>query len=357
MLHLFSYRDSTMRLLAQAVLLCLTLFGLSVQAETVNNLYQVREPVTSQQPEERSQALVRALETLVLRLSGDAKAAQSPALEAVRKDPQQLISQYGYEGQVLVVDFDPITTERTLRQAGIPLWSPNRPAILAWWLNHSGEGSNNLVGDGQEAATPLRQAAQNRGLPLRLPLADLNEQLLATPEQLTSAQPGALTQASERYGADALLAVDASEADGKWQAQWRLWLGDSREQGTAEGADNAALADAVMSAVSHRLATRFVVAPGAGQNLELEVQGANLARYAELSRLLEPFGARLLKVEGDRLEYKVNASPEQLRAQLALAGLQEAPPEAPAAPAPAADPQAAPAPQVVPRNNVLRFRW
>ncbi|MCY1419109.1 hypothetical protein D9M71_346910 [compost metagenome] len=113
----------------------------------------------------------------------------------------------------------------------------------------------------------------------------------------------------------------------------------------------------MLAEVSQRLAPRFVVAPGAGQNLELEVQGADLARYAELSRLLEPFGARLLKVEGDRLEYRVNASPEQLRAQLALAGLQESPPEAPAAPAPAADPQAAPAPQIVPRSNLLRFHW
>lgn len=346
-----------MRLIASAVLLCLTLLGLPAHAETAENLYQVREPVASQQPEERTQALVRALDTLVMRLSGDPSAAQSPALEAVRKDPQQLVSQYGYEGQVLVVDFDPVTTERALRQAGIPLWSANRPAILAWWLNRSGEGSNNLVGDGQEAATPLRQAAQNRGLPLRLPIADLDEQLLATPEQLTSANPGALTQASERYGADALLAVDASETDGKWQAQWRLWLGDSREQGTAEGGDSAALADAVMSAVSQRLAPRFVVAPGAGQDLELEVQGANLARYAELSRLLEPFGARLLKVDGDRLEYRVNASPEQLRAQLSLAGLQESAAEVPAAPVPSAGPQAAPAPQVVPRDNLLRFHW
>lgn len=357
MLLLFVHRETAMRLIASVFLLCLTLLGLPAHAETVNNLYQVREPVTSQQPEERNQALVRALETLVLRLSGDPKAAQSPALEAVRKDPQQLISQYGYEGQTLVVDFDPVTTERTLRQAGIPLWSANRPAILAWWLNRSGEGNNSLVGDGQDAATPLRQAAQNRGLPLRLPLADLNEQLLATPEQLTAATPGALTQASERYDADALLAVDASEADGKWQAQWRLWQGDNREQGTAEGADSAALADAVLAAVSQRLASRFVVAPGAGQNLDLEVRGANLARYAELARLLEPFGARLVKVEGDRLEYQVNASPEQLRAQLALAGLQESAPEAPAAPAPSADPQAAAAPQIVPRNNLLRFHW
>lgn len=345
-----------MRLIVHALLLCLTLFGLSVRAETAHNLYQVREPVASQQPEERNQALVRALDTLVLRLSGDAKASQSPALASVRQDPQQLISQYGYEGRTLVVDFDPVTTERALRQAGIALWSANRPTILAWWLNR-GTASTSLVGDGQEAAVPLQEAAQNRGLPLRLPLADLEEQLLATPEQLTSTQPGALTQASERYGADALLAVDAAEADGKWQAQWRLWLGDSREQGTAEGVDSAAVADAVMLAVNQRLAPRFVVAPGAGQSLDLEVQGATLARYAELSRLLEPFGARLIRVEGDRLAYQVNASPEQLRAQLALVGLQESPVESPTAPAPSADPQATPAPLIVPRDNLLRFHW
>jgi hypothetical protein len=45
-------------------------------------------------------------------------------------------------------------------------------------LNDSVEGSN-LVGDGQAAAEPLRRAAQHRGLPLRLPLADLQEQLVA----------------------------------------------------------------------------------------------------------------------------------------------------------------------------------
>jgi hypothetical protein len=39
--------------------------------------------------------------------------------------------------------------------------------------------------------------------------------------------------------------------------------------------------------------------------------------------LLEPFGGNLLRVESDRLVYRVNASPEQLRAQLALARLQE----------------------------------
>lgn len=341
-----------MRLSARLFAVCLSLFSLPALAAQVDDLYQVREAVASQQPEERSAALGRALETLMLRLTGDAKAVQSGSLEGLRKDPQQLVSQYVYEGDSLVVDFDPLTTENKLRQAGMPIWGANRPLILTWWLNNS-EGGSSLVGDGQEASTPLRQAAQHRGLPLRLPLADLEEQLVATPENLGAGQPDALQPASERYAADALLAVNAREQDGQWQADWRLWLGDAREQGSAQGADQQALADAVLLAVSQRLAPRFLVKPGAAGAMTLEVQGADLARYAELERLLEPFGARLLRISGDLLVWQVNASAEQLRAQLGLAGLREVPAEA--APLDAtAEPQATPAQAPA---NLMRFSW
>jgi hypothetical protein len=341
-----------MRLFVRLFALCCALLSLPSFAEPVSGLYQVREAVTSQQPEERTLALGKALETLVLRLTGDAKALQSPALEGVRKDPQQLVSRYVYEGETLVVDFDPLTTDNKLRQAGLALWGANRPSILAWWLNAGVEGAN-LVGDGQEAAAPLQQAAQNRGLPLRLPLADLQEQLVATAENLSASQPDALKPASERYSADALLAVQTREADGQWQAEWRLWLGDSREQGKAQGVDQKALADAVLLAVSERLAPRFVVKPGAAGAMNVEVQGANLARYAELARLLEPFAARLSKVKGDQLTWQVNASAEQLRAQLGLAGLQEVPADA----APLDASAAAGATPTSAAVNLLRFRW
>lgn len=341
-----------MRLSACLLASCLALSSLPSSAETVSDLYQVREPVASQQPEERNAALGKALETLVLRLTGDSQAVQNPALAGVRQDPQQLVSRFSYEGDKLVVDFDPLTSENKLRQAGVPLWGANRPAILAWWLNTTAEGAS-LLGDAQAAAAPLRQAAQHRGLPLRLPLADLSEQLVATPENLGGNSADALQPISERYAADALLAVQAHEEGGQWQAQWRLWLGDSREQGSAQGVDQNALADAVLLAVSERLAPRFVVKPGAASALTIEVQGANLARYAELERLLEPFAARLLQVKGDQMTWQVNASSEQLRAQLGLAGLQEVP--ADAAPLDAsAQPGTAPAPAP---GNLLRFRW
>lgn len=285
------------------------------------------EPVTTQSPDERTQATQKALETLVLRLTGDAAAIKSPALEAIRKDPQQIISRYGYDAgppQSLQVDFDPVSTDRALHQAGLSLWGSNRPALLGWWLNDSVEGSS-LVGDGQSVAEPLRRAAQHRGLPLRLPLADLSEQLVGTAENLEGSNPAPLKDASERYGADALLAVHAREDDGQWSAKWRLWVGDQQEQGSAQAPDQAALADAVMLAVSQRLAPRYAVKPGVSSEQLLEVQGMTLQRYAQLGHLLEPFGAQLKSVDGDRVVYLVNGSAEQLRSQLGLAQLQEVP--------------------------------
>ncbi|MCU1762074.1 DUF2066 domain-containing protein [Pseudomonas sp. 14P_8.1_Bac3] len=341
---------------------CLSLISLASHAETVKSLYQVREPVTSQAPEERDQATQRALDTLVLRLTGDPKAAQSPGLAAIRKDPQQIISQYGFDAgppEVLKVDFDPASTEQALRRAGLSLWGANRPSILAWWLNDATEGSS-LVGDGQASAAPLRRAAQHRGLPLRLPLADLSEQLVATAPNLEGTDAAPLHGASERYNADALLAVHAHEEGGQWQAKWHLWLGDQKEAGSVQGADQAAVADAVMLAVSQRLAPRFVVKPGASGEQLLEVQGMNLERYATLGRLLEPFGARLQSVDADRILYRVNGSADQLRSQLSLAKLQEVPageaptPTAPVQPAEGSAPVAAPTPSPVPQ---LRFRW
>jgi hypothetical protein len=316
-----------MRVIARWLVVSLSLLCLPLAAQPVSGLYQVREVVASQQPEERDGALNRALQTLVMRLTGDPQALQNPGLAALRADPQQIISRYGYEAgtpQTLLVEFDPISSERALRQAGLAIWGANRPAILAWWLNDTSDGSA-LVGDAQPAATPLRNAASRSGLPLRLPLADLDEQLLASAENLAASQPEALLPASERYNADALLAVQAHEADGQWQAQWQLWLGDSREQGSAQGADPQTLADAVLQTVSMRLAPRFVSLPGTAQALQVQVQGANLQRYGQLQSLLAPFAARLQRVTGEQLLYSVHASPEQLRAQLALARLQEGP--------------------------------
>ena len=348
-----------MRPIARLLAFCLLFTTLSATAAQVEGLYEVREPVASQDPAERSAALGRALQTLVVRLTGSRQAAQDARLQPLLADPQQLVQQYVYEPGTpvtLAVSFDPVLSQRALRDAGLKLWNPARPGVLAWWLNEQ-DGGGSLVAGDQEGASVLRAAAQNRGVPLSLPLGDLDEQLLANAATLRGNDVQALRTASERYSADALLAVVARGGDG-WQADWQLWVGSERVTGSSKGASQAALADAVLLDVSEKLAARFSQA-GAGQSLTLEVQGNDLAHYAALERLLEPFTPRLLTVApGGRLVYQVNASPEQLRAQLQLGRLHELPAEAADAQGAAQAPAQSPAqPQQVPAAAASRMRF
>ncbi|ACO79834.1 hypothetical protein AvCA_36880 [Azotobacter vinelandii CA] len=334
-----------MRPIVRPLLLCLSLFSLPALAEQLSGLYQVREPVASRQPAARDQALQRALDVLLVRLTGKPEAVQNPALAAARQDPQQLILKYGYEGQTLVVDFDPASTRGQLRQAGLPLWGADRPSLLVWWLNEDG-GTAQLVGDGQDSAQPLRTAAQYRGLPLRLPMADLDEQLVATPENLASGT--GLQGVSGRYGANAMLTVRARQEGGKWLAQWRLAADGGQSEGSTEAPDAATLADAVMLAASGRMAERFMGRQEATERLVLQVAGADLARFAELERVLEPFDARLRRVEGDQLVYQLESTVVRVRSQMALIGLREAG---------AASQATGQAPMVRARETTLSFRW
>lgn len=110
-----------------------------------------------------------------------------------------------------------------------------------------------------------------------------------------------------------------------------------------------------MLAVSQKLAPRFAVKPGVSSEQLLEVQGMNLERYAALGHLLEPFGGQPLRVDGNRIVYRVNGSAEQLRTQLSLAKLQEVPagePQVLPSVEAGTQPAAAPEPQAQ-----LRFRW
>ena len=344
-----------MRLLGVFAAAGLALLASLAHAETVSGLYQVREPLQGQGADARAQATTLAFDTLVLRLTGDAKAAQGAGLAALRNDPQAIINQIGTEAgppERLSVEFDPGSTERALRKAGLALWGSNRPSMLAWWLIDGVDGST-LVADGQDSAAPVRQAARHRGLPVRLPLGDLQEQLMATAPALESGAVAPLREAAERYGADALLAVHVQPVDDHWKATWRLWLGKQEEQGSVTAADPGATADAVMLAVATRLAPRYAVRPGSSGEQRLQVQNATFARYAELNRALEPYGPRLLSVEGRTLTYAVTGNPEQLRAQLGLVKLQEVSgtPET-ARPADAAPSTVEPAP-----FDGLRYAW
>lgn len=294
----------------------------TANAEPVLGLYQVREELVSQESEVRDAGLQQAFTTLMQRLTGRKDAAQAAELATYRADPQSLISRYGYDGNTLIVNFDPQSVQSALRAAKLPLWGANRPLVLAWWLVDDVQGAR-LASDGQQLATDVQNAGQYYGVPTRLPIGDLDEQLLASADVLNQDGAQQIRQAAQRYNADAILSVHEQTDGQALQAQWQLWIGDERQQGQANAESQVALAQQIFSEVNQHLAERFAIKPGQGETFVVRVAAIDLERFVLMERLLEPFAAQLQEVTKDYAQWQVRSTAEQLRAQLALAHLKE----------------------------------
>lgn len=292
----------------------------TAQAAPVVGLYQVREELENQESDVRDAGLQQAFVTLMQRLTGQVDAAQSAQLAEYKADPQTLISRYGYEGNTLIVSFDPQSVQAALDQTDLPQWGSNRPVVLTWWLIDDLNGQR-LLSDGQPSAKKLASTAQYYGVPTRLPLGDLADQMLIGHDALSNSQD--IRGSAERYTADAVLLVQQKAEGDTLQAQWQLWIGDEEQQGQTSEASQSALEHHVFAQVNQHLAQRFAIIPGQGESFSVRVAGVDLERFVLLEHLLEPFAAQLQEVRPDYVQWQVRSSAEQLKTQLALGHLHE----------------------------------
>ena len=301
-----------MRTFLSSMALCLSVLSAQAAGATFTDLYQVRQVLS--ESKDQVAAKDEALKTLLGRISSDKDARQK-----LGKDTEHWIKRADIDatGKALMVDFDAPAIEKALTEQGLSLWGANRPATLVWWLNQELDGSQ-LVGGGHAAAQVLQHSARYRGLPIRLPLADLSEQLVV--DETAIRQANDLSEVSARYSPEAVLTV-ITEKDDLITAKWRVVAGDFQSKGTAQGQELTDVADQVMQQVVTVLAPQYQVDPSKAQNLSVEIKVQDINRYAQAERVMEAFSARLIEAKGQTVLYSLRAIPDQVIRQLEAVGL------------------------------------
>src|SRR5690606_41001353 len=106
----------------------------------------------------------------------------------------------------LWAQFDGVSLSRALRQAGLPDWGTERPDVLVWLAVDDG-GDRYLVSEsgGQHIAPLVRQAARRRGLPVTLPLLDVEDQRALLFSDVWGGFFGRVETASQRYQPQVIL--------------------------------------------------------------------------------------------------------------------------------------------------------
>ncbi len=204
-------------------------------------LYEAEVPVADQSDSSRPAAMAEALRQVVVKVSGRSNAANSPALKEALKKPTLYVTQYSYRSNdglgaelplLMDMTFDKTRIDPLLGASGVTQWNTARPLTIVW-LAVEQSGQRILVGAGDRGLVKemLLKAAQRRGLPLRLPLLDATDQAQVHAEDVWGDAHNSIIQASQRYGAQAVLVGRLGQiAGGRWQMVCTLYQGNTSQR-------------------------------------------------------------------------------------------------------------------------------
>ena len=114
------------------------------QSATVQGLYNASVAVVGQDALERRRGFRLALESVLVKLTGDGVVATLPELDPLMRNASAHVAQYRYRAleatattqseptHVLDVSFAPASLNRALNKLGLPLWGAERPETLLW---------------------------------------------------------------------------------------------------------------------------------------------------------------------------------------------------------------------------------
>ncbi|MFT7286318.1 MAG: hypothetical protein ACI87W_000423 [Halieaceae bacterium] len=236
-----------------------------VRAELVLDLYTARLPVADRGNATRAAARREGLRQVLVKASGQSVGLGHSAIQNALGQPQSYLLGYSYEEQdaqiTLRLSYDEIAVQRLLREAALPLWTANRPPVLAWLV--VSDGSRRRFVSGEElpdAAMTLGEEFQQRGVPLQLPLYDLTDTRILSPGEAWRQSSMAIIGASQRYGDARVLAGRvAILSDGSWLGDWRF-LDAGRWVSRSVSVDSfAAFAQSGAALAAETLAGRYAV--------------------------------------------------------------------------------------------------
>ncbi|HQU14804.1 MAG: hypothetical protein B7Z66_03765 [Chromatiales bacterium 21-64-14] len=266
------------RAVAASAILGLLLIAASAQARMVRGLYAVEEPVTGQGVTERLAAFRAGLAEVFERVSGNATAASDPGLIPALQDPARFVLEYRYLEQgtgptpgptpsptpSLWVRFDPGAVHQALQAAHLPVWGSARPTTLVWLAVEDGMQRAIVGADAQSPVEQsLMKAAGARGIPVLLPLMDLEDEGRLSFGDLWGDFGPPIRKASARYDTHAILVGRVvHRPSGDWQARWTLYLGDHTVGWVSGAATEDALIETGVNGIADRLAARFAVPAG-----------------------------------------------------------------------------------------------
>jgi hypothetical protein len=315
-----SYHGLT-RLAVIGAFLCLLL--VSGIAPAVDNLFEADVPVAGQQPDLRTAYMKTAMQEVLVRVTGQPDVLNRASVRSMLDSPERFVQQYRYytlpestpPQLMLRVHFDGGAIQQALRQQGVAYWGGSeRPEVLLW-LAVEDHGTRYIVSaqDDSDASRELRQAARQRGIPLLLPLQDLEDQGKVRFTDVWGGFFDGVQAASARYNPGVVLIGRVNRGpSGGWVARWDMPDGGDAGSWSGNGDQLGGVLQVGIDSLSERLTAGLAVAEpkstAVAGTTSITVEDVNtLMAFARVDDYLSSLAAirrlELVRVDGSILQY------------------------------------------------------
>lgn len=305
------------------ILIVLSLFATSSFATELADLYESQIAVANQQAQERQRVSPEILRQVLLKVVGDRTVLNAADLTPILSEAESLIQQTQYvhltgmtddttqtDKLALLLTFNESGVNQALTNNGLPIWSKSRPDVMVWLAIDNGKTRRIIAADDEATiyTQSLKQSAARRGLPILLPIMDLQDQSQISADDLLSGLPSPIEQASLRYGAKIILLARVTVlTNDVVQIGWESIINGASEQWQSKGEISTSL-QAGIDEFTDRFARKFtqVVINQAHESSFLEIN--NVRNYADYSRTMDYLGnlqyvsdLQMVTLEDDKL--------------------------------------------------------
>ncbi|MCP1340213.1 DUF2066 domain-containing protein [Idiomarina sp. M1R2S28] len=264
------------------------------EARLIENLYSAEVQVASQSSSHRQQAIEKAFDRVITKLTGQAELTGHDAIQRAKSDVNNYLVQYGYsenEGQrTLTATFDGRKLRALLAEQQLPYWGSRRPQLMLWIAKENSNGQRVIIDSNSESVftQQLRFFAQQYSIPIQLPLMDLTDSFTINATDVWGRFLDPVRTTTERYGTDGLLIGRIIRQDNEekpWSLNWFVEVGDDRFSGEVTATSPDWLAEPLVEQLMAQLAKQYSVTAG-DENVRNTLM-IKVEKLSSLSRVLE----------------------------------------------------------------------
>ncbi len=299
-------------------------------AVDIKGLYEIEVPVFSQNINERQAAMRRGMLQVLIKISGSSEIPFTPGIPDILENAPGYVQQFRYsawpvnrpvphmfEGgktpkKILWVRYDKQALNKILQNQGLPIWGRSRPAVLIWLaVEDRDRGERYLLGNDtdEEMKRLLDVESKRRGMPILLPLLDLQDQVAIRALDVWGDFQEEILQASVRYQTKAILRGrlfrDGYEG---WLAKWTLYQDDERAQWESQGASQSAVFGDAIDNVASRLSARYAqVINEAGSDVFF-ISVKNVTKLKDYARIVKYLSSLALVTDASAVQFDADTA-------------------------------------------------